>query len=306
MIAMLRFKAFSIIRFLILGSLFLFSPLHAQDLQQWMPNVGDRFVYDSAYTYSGQNGPLSQGVSYSGHDTVIMEIIANDSLFFQDTTWRVVIANNTYSNGAPSSDESFYFHVGRDINSNHSLMIDKNEPPGILPSVFDFSDSKDSQTEYDSGQITTFSSDTGASGAGGPLQYGYDSEVAVYSPNLHWFLYLADNFFSNTHFDVWSHNVYTMSLISVNVSRVDSSLSGISKFEIQFSNGALQLVSNNLEPLSLRLLDLLGRPIRSWQMPADAGERQITLNVADVPSGVYFLRISAPGVEEIRKVVIVH
>ncbi len=30
------------------------------------------------------------------------------------------------------------------------------------------------------------------------------------------------------------------------------------------------------------------------------------LNVADVPSGVYFLRISALGVEEMRKVVIVH
>ena len=53
-------------------------------------------------------------------------------------------------------------------------------------------------------------------------------------------------------------------------------------------------------------LDPIGRTVRSLQLPVDAGSQQISLNVADVPSGVYFLRISAPGVEEMRKVVIVH
>jgi len=69
---------------------------------------------------------------------------------------------------------------------------------------------------------------------------------------------------------------------------------------------SINLSSSVSEKFSFSLLDLLGRPIRSWQLPVDAGERQISLNVADVPSGVYFLRISAPGVEEMRKVVIVH
>ena len=32
----------------------------------------------------------------------------------------------------------------------------------------------------------------------------------------------------------------------------------------------------------------------------------ITLNVADVPSGVYFLRVTAGGVEEVKRVCIAH
>ncbi|MDP4198014.1 MAG: hypothetical protein Q8922_01135 [Bacteroidota bacterium] len=38
----------------------------------------------------------------------------------------------------------------------------------------------------------------------------------------------------------------------------------------------------------------------------DPGPRQITLNVADVPSGMYFLRLSAPGIEQVQKVCIAH
>jgi hypothetical protein len=47
-------------------------------------------------------------------------------------------------------------------------------------------------------------------------------------------------------------------------------------------------------------------PIRSWQMPVETGERRITLNVADVPSGVYFLRVTAGAVEEVKGVCIAH
>jgi hypothetical protein len=56
----------------------------------------------------------------------------------------------------------------------------------------------------------------------------------------------------------------------------------------------------------LTLLDPLGRPVRSWQLTASDGPREITLNVADVPSGVYFLRLSGNGVDEVRRVAIVH
>ena len=51
---------------------------------------------------------------------------------------------------------------------------------------------------------------------------------------------------------------------------------------------------------------LLGRSIRSWQLEVAAGESQVHLNVADVPSGVYFLRVSGTGVEEVKRVCIAH
>ncbi len=298
------------LRFLVFGSLALVvlaSPLRAQDLRKWMPNVGDQFVYDEVWASSGQNGSGSQPHSSSGHDTLTMEIVKNDSLFIGDTTWHVVIVKDSDYGAKQSSQQSFYFHLGHDSNSTHSLMIDEVEPITRHPFAYDFSDSRDSQTEYGSKQITAYRFDSSI-GIDGLIQQGIDSEVAVYSPELRWFLYRYDEFSSYPNFGVWGDNSDEQTMLSAALSRVDESPPGASMFFVQYHGTSLQiwLHTDTRKPLALSLLDLLGRPIRSWQLPVDAGERQITLNVADVPSGVYFIRISGGGIDEVKKVCIMH
>ena len=68
----------------------------------------------------------------------------------------------------------------------------------------------------------------------------------------------------------------------------------------------LEMALGAARSILVGLIDPLGRPIHSWPLEVSAGETQVHLNVADVPSGVYFLRVSAAGMEEVRKVVIVH
>ncbi len=306
MIAMLRLKAFSLIRFLILGSVLLSLPLRAQDLRKWMPNLGDRFVYAEAWSSSGQQGSGSQPYSNNGRDTLIMEILKIDSVFVGDTSWRVVIVKDTYyNNSSPTSLQSCYFHAGRDSNSTHSLMIDVYEPTSTQGFAYDFSDSRDSQAEYGSKQITVYSFDSSVPVLG-LVQTGQHREVAVYSPDLRWFLYQYEESSSYPNIGVSTDDASSTTLLSADLSRVEDSPPVSSEFSVQYQGTSLQILLDIPKPLELALLDPLGRSVRSWQVPIGAGERQIILNVADVPSGVYFLRISAPGVEEMRKVVIVH
>ena len=72
-----------------------------------------------------------------------------------------------------------------------------------------------------------------------------------------------------------------------------------------FSNGGLLQLAN-MEASAIALTDLVGRTIRTWQFPRFDVPREITLNVADVPSGVYFLRVTGGGVDEVKKVCITH
>jgi hypothetical protein len=237
----------------------------------------------------------------------MMVILQNDSIFIGDTSWRVVIVKDTYNNNAsPSSLQSFYFHVGRDSNSTHSLMIDENDrgsaPP---PFAYDFSDSRDSQTEYGSKQITAYRFDSAVT-VPGLVQNGMSSQVAVYSPDLRWFLYRSDASSSYPNIGVWSDYNSSTTLLSANLSRVDDSPSDAPEFLVQYQGTSLQILLDTWEPLALALLDPLGRSVRSWQVPVDSGERQITLNIADVPSGMYFLRVSGTGIDEVKKVAISH
>ncbi len=98
---------------------------------------------------------------------------------------------------------------------------------------------------------------------------------------------------------------------TANKSKVETSVEGgrrFSQFSLSDIAGIVSLdLPNSLAcRCTIQLLDPLARPIRAWSLDVAAGESQVHLNVADVPSGVYFLRVSAAGMEEVRKVVIAH
>jgi hypothetical protein len=56
---------------------------------------------------------------------------------------------------------------------------------------------------------------------------------------------------------------------------------------------------------TLRLYDVLGRQVRTVKPPADAGRHEQMLDVSDLRSGVYVLRLQAAGQFQTRKLTVV-
>ncbi len=286
------FTRFSAYRFLVFGSfaiLVLSSPLRAQtdSMAKWKPNVGDRFTY----LYHEETDQYSHGreVGSTNSGYYLTYVIIKTDSNFDSTHSSVVVAVN-------GTDTTLYsYQLSHDSTSPLPIII---ETGPSFSSVYDFSNSKSFKLP--------FSQDT--------LTFYYDSVAHIsYSPDLRWFLYSDGNSTSGDPGPLGNYTVTTWEyyLDSVTTAGVSSPVASIGNEFIRTAEEnnnllLIDVVSGKSFHPNFQLLDLLGRPIRSWQLPVDAGERQITLNVADVPSGVYFLRVSAPGVEEIRKVVIVH
>jgi hypothetical protein len=311
---MLRFKAFSIIRFLVLGSVFLLSPLHAQDLRQWMPNVGDKFIYlehsdEIEYWHGVQNGFI-----FSSIDTLYMEIVSIDSNY--DSTHAHVVVVREFGVGqylrSDTTTVFYYFHAGSDSGSLHpfATTVGNSFCSSCNDDNYDFSIAADTEITFGANQLSAFSFQYDSIVNSGGT-FGSISSSAIYSPQLHWFCYLISSDNEPPPDETYTESSDTISLLYASnfQSKVEElPTDGTHEVIVNQSGNLLNLTlgSSGWEPSAISLLDLLGRPIRSWLVPVDAGERQISLNVADVQSGVYFLQVSAPGVEEMRKLVIVH
>jgi hypothetical protein len=129
------------------------------------------------------------------------------------------------------------------------------------------------------------------------------SPGAIFLPTLGWFFSLSGYEYIPACGTCGSGVLWMLGLISASTAHA-SVQSESNTNSLLLSNGStLQLI--NFEADKITLMDLLGRIVNVWLFPV-SGPRDITLNDADVPSGVYFLRVSAPGVDEMRKVVIVH
>ncbi len=304
--------------FLVFGSLalaMLGTPLRAQDLRQWMPNVGDRFL--CAFEYYC---PCGEDQELFGSDTVLFTVIAEESL--DSLHSDVIVTKNEdiashfrHSGQIPSPSDT--------VNPTHfsDTSYIAFEPPSILQSSITTGTlaPHDSMWAYvlNVGNDTTamYQGDTLSSVllATAPANYGnpspwYDSWMN-FVPALGWFADLGGR---NMQADPataldqenWSGELilYSKPLRSVAPNSIDAGII------VSQAPGWLNLKfpASFSERFSTTLLDPLGRAIRSWQMPVEAGGREITLNVADVPSGVYFLRISGAGIQELKKVWIAH
>ena len=129
------------------------------------------------------------------------------------------------------------------------------------------------------------------------------SPAATFLPTLGWFLSLSGWEANGACAYPCLQDFWRLSLIAASTAH-SSVQSETNSNSFLLSNGSiLQLV--NVEADKITLMDLVSRIANVWSFPASS-TRDITLNIADVPSGVYFLQISARGVDEMRKVVIVH
>jgi hypothetical protein len=263
---------------------------NAQDpMAKWKPNVGDKFTYYHQQSWSdGAEGNRNTG---HGSDTVVMEVVRTDTVIMEvnqtDTSVDTVYRSAVPVEGAPK--RYFYFAAGRDTMSSHSfgiMSIPFNPDQGDFR--FDFSRSADSEIVVGSNHLTAY-----RDAETRPYMWLASlSQKALYSPELRWFLYLDNSTYGNVYAHYWvddysSYTLIAASTLGVATSTTDNGFA-------HWSRGTLLhliLAESIVDQKSMSLLDPLGRPVRSWQLAASDGPREISLNVADVPSGVYFLRL---------------
>ena len=263
----------------------------AQDpMAKWKPSVGDKFFMHVEYSSLWGTHTLTQG---SGIDTLLVESVDSNV----DTEHRNALVLL--------------------VNSNHKEVIyfDSSQSPSVGPypfvisgtpyrKSFDFALSRDTQfvaddsIRYSAVEVHEYDTSGGVT----------SSDDMIYSPGLRWIV--SYDFFRGYPLSSgglrWEYGGQTLMAAATRMnSGVKRVAADENKYAIPMRGGFISLpILDNID--ELLLFDPLGRTVRSWQLPAESGPREITLNVADLPSGVYFLRISSPGADEVKKVAIVH
>jgi hypothetical protein len=263
---------------LIILMLFVAVAAHAQDpMAKWKPKVGDSFVYSEVF-FDSKNGGSS--------DTVTETIVSiDDSL--NDDNKHVVRAVNERGDTV-----RFLKIVAIDTsNSPYPIKVLTN----VITNAWCLED------------LSTIAP-TGAQVTGrqlvvlDPDPYGF--EDFAYSPTVCWIYRMNWNIVRQGGQSQQGTSVLiSSSQLRSNVNRA------IGGFDSIVSSGGFILISRSSEftiTCHVALLDALGRPVRSWQLAATDGPREITLNVSDAPSGVYFLRLQGDGVDEVKRVAIIH
>jgi len=263
-----------------------------------MPNVGDVFVYAGNYAYqsngNSEKGESTDTIRIDSVDIFIDSLHPHTVLYY---TNRSIYAQGYYFANRDTAQSTFPFAVG---SSEGSMLMSGNF-------VIDYSHAQPSIDSFQSDTLDVMTSSQSLADSIGPELISSQTYSATYSPRLRWFTSESYQSYNSTNGDNsdWNINLVAVITPSSGVKHETASASSVLFVSDEgILHALIEIPMTNETKFSL--LDPLGRPIRTWQMPVDAGERQITLNVADVPSGVYFLRISTPGVEEMRKVVIVH
>jgi hypothetical protein len=304
---------------LIILTLFVAVVAHAQDpMAKWKPSVGDRFVY----LFQSKQTTYWHGTPYytdNAQDTETVEVVATDSGY--DSLHTVVVVKQIRSLQVDSSigllkpfDTSvnlYYFHPGQNIASAHSLAIVARFGDALNNSSYDFSGPFDTNVTFASQSLTVYRFATSYSfhdPNSGPNS-GYYHSFAWYSPDLHWLCRWGDDGYPppppNENYSDYNSSYTLISATNLKSKVID--LATDQRMQISLSDHYTFLhlsITGDQKSATMFLLDPLGRPVCSWQLAATDGPREITLNVSDVPCGVYFLRLQGDGVDEVRKVLI--
>ena len=308
------FTRFPASRFLVFGSLaivVLSSPLRAQDLRKWMPNVGGKFVFWGSGVAADLHTVTPPLYSEQGWSDTITETILDINYFYDSIHPSVVRVSKNWSHGY---QEVYYeFSATNDsLKLGHAFSVQTNDvdlfasQPGPFNGRYDFTNSTDSQLQFMGSPIQVLVTQRGSTTS-------EPSCAVLFSPNLHWFAELWGLGGLDTYYQTLYEN-YDRRLIAATTSSslvspyrlVSDSNSKVISVLVDNELLSIDLSAPSSSVIRCNLLDLLGRPVRAWSLDVSAGESEVSLNDADVPSGVYFLRVSAAGGEEMRKVVIVH
>jgi hypothetical protein len=278
--------------------------LSAQSFPNLKPDIGDKFICQI------QESCNCGDWKCEGMDTISFEITEVSSTI--DSLHTNVVVASTKALGLHMASY-VWGGMGWDVNPVSHTYPDSTllsfEPKNVIQTTFRAGASADWSALWAS--KIPFERDTTILFQGSTINGSKSTNMtAIYLPSIGWFFSLAGGQGDKNiccpgmaGYERWS-----MSLIGA--IKIHSTVATTSKSELglMISDGLLTLSSKAVSSgtCSIGLLDPLGRPVHSWQMPVEAGERRITLNVADVPSGVCFLRVSGGGVDEVKRVAIIH
>lgn len=284
----------AILAALILGSLALPATLRAQTdpMAKWKPNVGDKFI--CAISHSSSCGDYK----CDGLDTVMFEII--DTSYNSDNQHQDAVFAATTVLAPHYTFYSWGFGWGSTpvVHPYSDTTLMALMQPHLLETSFQgYTDGYHKWSRF------LFDRDSSLMFDGQSYTAAYESASGtLFLPTIGWFFSLSG--YGGVCTGYCTFETWTMSLIAAIKTNMGIPLHSVSNMQL-YSNGGL-LVLTDAVASAISLSDALGRPIHSWQLPVDPGPREITLNVADVPSGIYFLKLTAPDVEEVRRVCIAH
>ena len=91
--------------------------------------------------------------------------------------------------------------------------------------------------------------------------------------------------------------------VSVQVRLADAARLAVAPNPVR-SRGTVSLHVRDEQPVTVALYDVLGRRVRTLVQGPRRGRHEVQLDVSDLSSGVYFLRLEAPGTVKTRRVTV--
>jgi hypothetical protein len=268
---------------------------HAQDpMAKWKPNVGDKFICTvSHYSWCGD-------WKCEGLDTVMFEV--------KDTAFN---GNNQFKNAVLALTTPIGLHFTMYAwgpNGYAGTPETLSYPDTTILSLPSSTKAVTSFIGYRPEShvwltTLTFEHDSSVVFQGRTYSARY-AQQGLFAPEIGWFLSLSGYDGGGTCWSYCTKVDWYLSLLAA-IKLYDAVPAAITSNAQIIANEGM-LLFRNVNASDFTLSDLLGRPVRSWQFAASDGPREITLNVADVPSGVYFLRLQGDGVDEVKRVAVIH
>ena len=272
-------------------------------MAQWKPSVGDKFVYYETW----EDGSYWHGAPYSvtsGNDTLTMKILNTDSAY-SDSFQHVVTVQNSSAQRKIINKSLYYYHPGKNLSSAHPFAIDIGYTLCSSCVIsYDFSIAVDTQVTYGASPLKVFAFEHDSEINGNPN--AYRNAAAQFSKAFKWLYSTNSSDYEPGQDPYYNGSFGSITLISAItvLSAVEQQPAhGYAPMTITQSANYLTITSFDTggRVFTISLLDPLARAIRSWQIPAGTGAERITLNIADVPSGIYFLKLEGQGIGEVKK-----
>jgi hypothetical protein len=271
---------------------------HAQNISSWKPNVGDRFICQVIELCNCGDWKCD------GIDTLIFDIVS--------TSYR---ADNIHQNVVLAVTNAQARHLASYVWGRGGWSVTSLFAQYPDTTLISFDSTNTILTTFRAGASAEVSSkwtnsfpfvrDTSVVFEGESISAAKASYYDIFLPSLGWF-YSMDGGQVDRNIccpGIATFESWVMQLISVEKVERSASSDQEPTFSLTSKNGLLEL---NTSTSLISILDLVGRPIRSWQLAASDGPHEIMLNVSDVPNGVYFLRLQGNGVDEVKRVAIIH
>ena len=248
-------------------------------MAKWKPHVGDVFIYSGVVYQVGVTMSGSHPYGESRAPDKVVRIVSVDTSAYGQSAAIAVL-----------DDSVMRFYRFRSALDTQAA----------LPFIIESDSAFHTQTDFSKCLSTTQSLGTRV------ISVYCDS----YSPELRWFYRLnfdVENLTTDPggyqYGDIFHYHYSLRSALS-------SISEGIAKLPvtIRYDGRERLLRIDNVRASFNRatLLDALGRSVRFWRLSGGDGPREIALSVAEVSTGIYFLRLQGDQFDDVNRVSIIH